>query len=105
MRRKEATTRKGRGGDDAESKIAHETTDALTLSGHARTPSGCKSGDIKRIIIKKGSPLVAQLMEAAKEPLERGTGVAARLAVDPRQVAAGGVRISAFRERAYKRKS
>jgi hypothetical protein len=30
--------------DDAESKIAHETTDALTLSGHARTPSGCKSG-------------------------------------------------------------
>jgi hypothetical protein len=39
--------------DDAESKIAHETTDALTLSGHARTPSGCKSGDIKRTIIKK----------------------------------------------------
>jgi hypothetical protein len=33
--------------------IAHETTDALTLSGHARTPSGCKSGDIKRTIIKK----------------------------------------------------
>jgi hypothetical protein len=32
--------------DDAESKIAHETTDALTLSGHARTPSDCKSGDI-----------------------------------------------------------
>jgi hypothetical protein len=38
--------------DDAESKIAHETTDALTLSGHARTPSGCKLGDIKRTIIK-----------------------------------------------------
>jgi hypothetical protein len=38
--------------DDAENKIAHETTDALTLSGHARTPSGCKSGDIKRTIIK-----------------------------------------------------
>jgi hypothetical protein len=31
----------------------HETTDALTLSGHARTLSGCKSGDIKRTIIKK----------------------------------------------------
>ena len=42
--------------DDAESKIAHETTDALTLSGHARTPSGCKSGDIKRTIIKKVRP-------------------------------------------------
>jgi hypothetical protein len=39
--------------DDAESKIAHETTDALTLSGHARTPSGCKSGDINRTIIEK----------------------------------------------------
>jgi hypothetical protein len=39
--------------DDAESRVAHETTDALTLSGHARTPSGCKSGDIKRTIIKK----------------------------------------------------
>jgi hypothetical protein len=39
--------------NDAESKIAHETTDALTLSGHARTPSGCKSGDIKRTFIKK----------------------------------------------------
>jgi hypothetical protein len=41
--------------DDAESKnkIAHETTDALTLSSHARTPSGCKSGDIKRTIIKQ----------------------------------------------------
>jgi hypothetical protein len=39
---------------DAESKIAHETTDALTLSGHARTPSGCKSGDIKRTIIDIG---------------------------------------------------
>jgi hypothetical protein len=39
-----------------ESKMAHETTDALTLfSGHARTPSGCKSGDIKRTIIKKKS--------------------------------------------------
>jgi hypothetical protein len=38
--------------DYAESKIAHETTDALTLLGHARTPSGCKSGDIKRTIIK-----------------------------------------------------
>jgi hypothetical protein len=34
--------------DDAESMIAHETTDALTLSGHARTPSGCKSGDVKK---------------------------------------------------------
>jgi hypothetical protein len=39
--------------DDAESKIAHETTDALTLSGHARTLSGCTSGDTKRTIIKK----------------------------------------------------
>jgi hypothetical protein len=40
--------------DDTESKIAHETADALTLSdsGHARTPSGCKSEDIKRTIIK-----------------------------------------------------
>jgi hypothetical protein len=37
--------------DDAKSKIAHETTDALALSGHARTPSDCKSGDIKRTII------------------------------------------------------
>jgi hypothetical protein len=37
---------------DAESNIAHETTDALTLSGHARTPSGCKSGSVKRNIIK-----------------------------------------------------
>jgi hypothetical protein len=25
---------------------------ALTLSGHARTPSGCKSGDNKRTVIK-----------------------------------------------------
>jgi hypothetical protein len=33
--------------------MSHETTDALTLSAHARTPSGCKSGDIKRTIIKK----------------------------------------------------
>jgi hypothetical protein len=41
--------------DDVGSKIAHETNDALTLPGHARTPSGCKSGDIKRTIIKKGS--------------------------------------------------
>jgi hypothetical protein len=40
--------------DDAGSKIEHETNNALTLSGHARTPSGCKSGDIKRTIIKKG---------------------------------------------------
>jgi hypothetical protein len=40
--------------DNAESNIAHATTDALTLSGHARrTPSGCKSGDIKRTIIKR----------------------------------------------------
>jgi hypothetical protein len=44
---------KSRRRDDAGSKIAHETTDALTLPGHARTPSGCKSGDIKRTIIKK----------------------------------------------------
>jgi hypothetical protein len=35
------------------SKIAHEKNDALTLPGDARTPSGCKSGDIKRTIIKK----------------------------------------------------
>jgi hypothetical protein len=39
--------------DDAGSKIAHETTDALALQGHARTPSGCKSGDFNRTIIKK----------------------------------------------------
>jgi hypothetical protein len=39
--------------DDAWSKIAHETNDALTLPRHVRTPSGCKSGDIKRTIIKK----------------------------------------------------
>jgi hypothetical protein len=38
----------------AGSKIEHETNNALTLPGHARTPSGCKSGDIKRTIIKKG---------------------------------------------------
>jgi hypothetical protein len=39
--------------DDAGRKIAHKTNDTLTLPGHARTPSGCKSGDIKRTIIKK----------------------------------------------------
>jgi hypothetical protein len=49
--------------DDAESKIAHETTDALTLSGHARTPSGCKSGDIKRTIIIKKSTLQVRDMK------------------------------------------
>jgi len=38
---------------DAGSKIAHETTDALTLPCHARTSSGCKSGDIERTL-KKG---------------------------------------------------
>jgi hypothetical protein len=59
IRRNAAESRYGECGprrrDDAESKIAHETTDALTLSGHiyARTPSGCKSGDVKRTIIKK----------------------------------------------------
>jgi hypothetical protein len=37
------------------SKIAHETTDALPLSGHARTPSGCKSRDIKRTVINKST--------------------------------------------------
>ena len=37
--------------DDAGSKIAHETTNGLALPGHARTPSGCKSGDINKTII------------------------------------------------------
>jgi hypothetical protein len=46
-----------RRGDDAWSKIAHETNDALTLPGHARTPSGCTSGDIKRTIIKTARSL------------------------------------------------
>jgi hypothetical protein len=46
--------------DDAGSKIAHETNDALTLPGHARTPSGCKSGDInERTIIKKEASVAA----------------------------------------------
>jgi len=36
-----------------ESKIAHETIDELTLPCHARTPSGCKSGDVKSNIILK----------------------------------------------------
>jgi hypothetical protein len=32
-----------------------ETTDALTIAGgHARKRSGCKAGDTKRTIIKKG---------------------------------------------------
>jgi hypothetical protein len=38
--------------DDAESKIAHETTDALTLYGHARTPSGLqvRGGTLKELL-------------------------------------------------------
>jgi hypothetical protein len=43
-----------RGFADSREEIAHETTVVLTLSGDGRTPSSCKSGDIKRTILKKG---------------------------------------------------
>jgi hypothetical protein len=33
-------------------RICGETTGALTLSGHTRTPSGCKSGTLKELLLK-----------------------------------------------------
>jgi hypothetical protein len=58
--------------DDAGSKIEHETNNALTLPGHARTPSGCKSGDIKRTIIKKSAACGAgEYYETSGEGLPR----------------------------------
>jgi hypothetical protein len=44
------------------------------LAGHARTPSGCKSGDIKRTIIKKGqrvgAPVRLRVLIVARTKME-----------------------------------
>jgi hypothetical protein len=65
-------------------ELAHETTDALTLPGHARTPSGCKPGTNLKYLLNnicfvlfRGQniwQMVCDDCRVAQRPLSEGSG-------------------------------